>query len=226
MLTGILAILHFVQDGPTWKILFILFAVLERIYETFYTGQGKTREQLNNDWPLLFVVFSYMVAFFGAFFESYLVPRRFFYLPVFIGLVCYGASLILRWSAIHTLGKQWNIHSQREPSFQNLPILIRKGPYRYLRHPYYLGACIEIVSIPLVMTAWYSLAFAVLVVCPVEIFRGFFEERYLVTTFGWPYLKYRHERGAFFPLKKPHNYDRRKISVPISFPDRRIPSCD
>ncbi|MBE7163217.1 MAG: isoprenylcysteine carboxyl methyltransferase family protein [Williamsia herbipolensis] len=69
------------------------------------------------------------------------------------------AAQALRWWCIRTLGPQWNTRIVVTPS---LP-LVRRGPYRVLRHPNYVAVVVEGIALPLVHTAWITaIAFTVL----------------------------------------------------------------
>lgn len=65
-----------------------------------------------------------------------------------LGLVV--AAQALRWWCILTLGRQWNIRVIVVPG---LP-LVRRGPYRWLRHPNYVAVILEGIALPLVHSAW------------------------------------------------------------------------
>jgi methyltransferase len=58
----------------------------------------------------------------------------------------------LRWWCVRTLGPQWNTRVVVVPG---LP-LVRRGPYRLLRHPNYLAVVVEVAALPLVHTAWLT----------------------------------------------------------------------
>lgn len=64
----------------------------------------------------------------------------------------------LRYAAIRTLGRRWTVRIVTVPD--QAPV--RRGIYRYLRHPNYLGVALEIAAVPLLHTAYLtSLAFSV-----------------------------------------------------------------
>ncbi len=216
--------LHLHGNAPIWRFVFILFAACERVYETFYTSREQNRENLQGDWTLLAVVVVYMMAFYGSFYNYYLARPLILKWIILTGLILYSCSLVFRWVAIFSLRGQWGIHSVEQDRLGGDRELIRSGPYRYMRHPYYFFVCIEIISIPLIMGANWALLLAVFIVCPLEIFRGYLEEKHLLNTFGWAYLKYKHERAGFFPMKKLENFNRREIDTPIEFVDRRTSS--
>ena len=58
-----------------------------------------------------------------------------------------------------SLGQFWTTRIITAPG---LP-LVRRGPYRYLRHPNYVIVVAEIAILPLIFSAWWiALAFSVL----------------------------------------------------------------
>jgi methyltransferase len=69
------------------------------------------------------------------------------------------ASQALRWWCIATLGRQWNTRVIVVPELD----LVRRGPYRWLRHPNYVAVVVEGFALPLVYSAWITaLVFTVL----------------------------------------------------------------
>lgn len=64
---------------------------------------------------------------------------------------------ILRYISMQALGQRWTlpIVTVQEPA-------IATGPYRYLRHPNWLGVILEIAGLPLIHSAyWTALGFAI-----------------------------------------------------------------
>ncbi len=66
--------------------------------------------------------------------------------------VLFGAGQLLRRSARRALGWRWSVRIVTVPG---LPA-VSNGPYRYLRHPNYLGVALEIAALPLIHGAWLS----------------------------------------------------------------------
>ncbi len=62
------------------------------------------------------------------------------------------AAMALRYWAIATLGRRWTTR------IVVLPVepLVRRGPYRWLRHPNYLAVAVELAALPLVHGAWWT----------------------------------------------------------------------
>ncbi len=67
-------------------------------------------------------------------------------LPLFwIGLVAFLAGQWLRYLAIRNLGPRWTVKAMVVPGEQ----VVGQGPFRYLRHPNYLGVVLELAGLPL-----------------------------------------------------------------------------
>jgi methyltransferase len=65
----------------------------------------------------------------------------------------------LRYWAIFSLGENWNTQILVVPGAQ----LVRRGPYRYFKHPNYFVVIVEILTFPLIFGAWITaLVFSVL----------------------------------------------------------------
>lgn len=73
-------------------------------------------------------------------------------------LAVVATTMALRWWVIRILGDRWTIRVWVLPGAP----LVARGPYRWLRHPNYLGVAVEVVALPLVHTAWWTaLAFGI-----------------------------------------------------------------
>ncbi len=67
-------------------------------------------------------------------------------------LVLVALAQGLRWWCIATLGRQWNTRVVVVPGLS----LVRRGPYRWMRHPNYVAVVVEGFALPLVHTAWVT----------------------------------------------------------------------
>jgi methyltransferase len=72
------------------------------------------------------------------------------------GLTAFLAGAALRLWCIHTLGGWWNARARVDPGL----CVASHGPYRWIRHPNYLGVLLEVVGLPLAGGAWLTLALA------------------------------------------------------------------
>lgn len=65
----------------------------------------------------------------------------------------------LRWLTISTLGRRWTTRILVLPD----KATVSHGPFRWLRHPNYLGVCLEVSGVPLIGGCWRTaLVFGVL----------------------------------------------------------------
>jgi methyltransferase len=84
---------------------------------------------------------AYPAAFLAMFGEAFVrgMPPR----AVFIaGAAVFACGKALKWWAILTLGRRWTFRVITVPG----AALVRTGPYRFLRHPNYIGVCGELVG--------------------------------------------------------------------------------
>ena len=66
--------------------------------------------------------------------------------------VLFVLSNLLRWWVIHILGKLWNVQVMDSSRIG----VVTSGPYRWIRHPNYVGVILEVFSLPLIHTAWIT----------------------------------------------------------------------
>ena len=76
--------------------------------------------------------------------------------------------------------------------------LVTRGPYRWVRHPFYDCMALFIVSIALMTANWFVLASGMLMFTLLAI-RSQTEEQKLLERFGEPYREYRAMTGRFLP---------------------------
>jgi methyltransferase len=88
----------------------------------------------------------------GAVVEVWVANRPFLPALGWSMLAVVVLSQALRWWCIATLGNQWNTRVIVVPG---LP-LVRRGPYRIMRHPNYVAVVAEGFALPLVHTAWVT----------------------------------------------------------------------
>lgn len=170
---------------------------IERMWAMYSRPELRGGGGAGRDWTAIAVGYAYVLTL-GAAVVEFLLRRQGLYGWVAVsGAAVYGAGVALRYWAFHVLRHQWRVDVSDAGVERHL---VREGPYRHMRHPLYLGACLEIVGLPVFLGAWGSLAFGVLVFIPLEIVRAYFEERFLRKLFGVAYQRYAAEVWAFFPL--------------------------
>jgi protein-S-isoprenylcysteine O-methyltransferase Ste14 len=100
----------------------------------------------------------------------------------------------LRHTCIRTLGANWSLQIKRVTQ----PQLVTAGPYRHIRHPYYLSVLIELLGVCLLFNSFYSLLFLICIHCPLLIVRIYQEEKILIKIFSKRYLRYKTSAGCLF----------------------------
>jgi protein-S-isoprenylcysteine O-methyltransferase Ste14 len=112
-----------------------------------------------------------------------------------IGLIVLWGFLLV-WTFRH-LGKNLTdtVVTRREHA------LVTTGPYRYVRHPFYLAFIVAVVGGTLVAANWFVLLSG-LVPFSFLIARTRIEEEKLIERFGDEYREYMEKTGRFFPSVK------------------------
>jgi methyltransferase len=67
-------------------------------------------------------------------------------------LVLFVLATALRWWAIGSLGAHWNVRVMDSAALG----VVVTGPFRWVRHPNYLGVFVEMAALPLIHTAWVT----------------------------------------------------------------------
>lgn len=134
--------------------LFIFFLIglrmgellLARRNEKWLLQQGAV-EYGQKHYPLIVMLH---VFFFVSLIVEYLIVEPSSYsLPLFL---LFFILLAFKVWTILALGKFWNTKIYRVTAFP----LIKKGPYRYLKHPNYIQVIAEIAIIPLIFHLYYT----------------------------------------------------------------------
>ena len=86
--------------------------------------------------------------------EVFAGRRRFRPRLAVLALGLFAAGQALRLTAIRTLGPRWSTRVMTMPGAGP----VRRGIYRHIRHPNYLGVELEILAVPLVHSAYLTSA--------------------------------------------------------------------
>jgi cation diffusion facilitator CzcD-associated flavoprotein CzcO/isoprenylcysteine carboxyl methyltransferase (ICMT) family protein YpbQ len=86
--------------------------------------------------------------------EVWLLQRPFLWPLALASAVLSLGALGLRLASIRSLGDRWTLPTVVVPGVDR----VRTGIYKWMRHPNWLGVCIEIACTPLIHTAWLSAA--------------------------------------------------------------------
>ena len=116
-------------------------------------------------------------------------------LIVYVGivLIVVGAAFAL-WAA-STLGSHFDL----EPEVHREHVVVRGGPYRFVRHPVYLGLGVHLVGACVASGNLILILGVLLVGLPLLYLRAYAEERLLRAELGPAYIAYAREVGMFVP---------------------------
>lgn len=107
--------------------------------------------------------FRWLVLFHGCILVCAGAEVLFLHRPLIPALAISMAALfilsnVLRWWVIRTLAGHWNVEVMESARVG----VISSGPYRWVRHPNYVGVVAEVFSLPMIHTAWITAIIAVL----------------------------------------------------------------
>ncbi|MBS7649152.1 hypothetical protein KEJ17_05870 [Candidatus Bathyarchaeota archaeon] len=132
---------------------------------------------------LLGLIFLVFTLFFFAWFFKYRKP-----IDVLI-------STYVTFSKVMKKNSLKNLSGRTEP-------LIVKGPYRYVRHPLYLGVVLFVLGLFLVLDYSFLLVSAILLLLWFNFVVASFEEKELKAIFGEQYNQYSKEVPKIIPFTK------------------------
>ncbi|HEY6947155.1 MAG TPA: isoprenylcysteine carboxylmethyltransferase family protein [Candidatus Acidoferrum sp.] len=114
----------------------------------------------------------------GAALEVVLLRRPF--LPLFgtTMFVLFLASNLMRLWVVRTLGNLWSVQVMDSTRMG----VVTTGPFRFVRHPNYTGVTLEMISLPLIHTAWITATVTVLAYAVVMSLRIRAEENVLMAS--------------------------------------------
>ena len=111
------------------------------------------------------------------------------------GLALLLFGIVIRWTAIHTLGKYFSSTVLIKDDHQ----LVRTGWYAHLRHPAYAGALVAHLGLGMAFANWFSIACSSVPYFVAAIYRMHVEEQALSEAFGQEYADYSRNTKRLIP---------------------------
>lgn len=106
------------------------------------------------------------------------------------------AAFALRHAARRALARMWSVHVE----IREAHTLVRDGPYRYLRHPIYVGMMVEVAAALVVLGSWRVAVPGLLLNAAAVAARVRAEEQAMARQLGERWAEYCRTTGAFLPL--------------------------
>lgn len=88
----------------------------------------------------------------GAALEVVLLRRPFLPLLAATMFVLFLASNLMRFWVVRAMGNLWSVQVMDSTRIG----VVTTGPFRFVRHPNYTGVILEMISLPLIHTAWIT----------------------------------------------------------------------
>lgn len=111
------------------------------------------------------------------------------------GLATGLAAFWIRSEARKALGKMWSVNIEIRENHQ----LVKTGPYRFVRHPIYVGAILEIVGAIVLLQSWWIALLGVICYTPALLWRVRVEEEAMRKQIGQPWVDYCATTGSVLP---------------------------
>jgi protein-S-isoprenylcysteine O-methyltransferase Ste14 len=170
----------------------------EKVWSSLLRMPAKVEVVPQGDWTAALVAFAYLGVVSSVLGDLHARRVGFPSLTALgFGALLYAGGLGLKWTALSRLGESWSI--QLDQARAGALPLVRTGPYRYIRHPIYLGAVCDGFGTALLFASTSGLVVAAFIYAPAMLLRARFEERCLATELGPLYEAYRRDVPGFFP---------------------------
>jgi protein-S-isoprenylcysteine O-methyltransferase Ste14 len=115
--------------------------------------------------------------------------------PRYAALTLMIAGLIIRWTAILSLGKAFSVNV----AIRHKQTLYRSGLYRLVRHPSYTGLMICLAAVALAGRNWAGAALVLVPTTAALVYRMHVEEKALLGAFGDAYRAYSQSTRRLIP---------------------------
>ncbi len=184
-----------------YLVLFIVFVIIRKYSERKYGSEGiKARKENLVEIIILSFVGLGMIAPLVYVFTSWIDFSN-YYLPETLRWA--GATLFIL--ACYLL---WRSHADLKNNFaiileiKNNHVLIKKGVYKYIRHPLYAAHLLWALAQLLLIPNWIAGPSFLLLSIPLYFYRVPKEEDMMIKQFGEEYLVYMKKTGMIFPKIK------------------------
>jgi protein-S-isoprenylcysteine O-methyltransferase Ste14 len=123
-------------------------------------------------------------------------PARTHPAALVIALAFSAIAIVLSWTAVAHLGKQFRVHAGLYADHQ----LVRTGPYAVVRHPIYASLLAMLLATVVLLTPWLRAPLALVVFLVGTEIRVRSEDRLLASRFGDQFAEYRKGVPAYIPF--------------------------
>jgi protein-S-isoprenylcysteine O-methyltransferase Ste14 len=180
------------------EILFIASVVLVSGIESAVRRRSRLKDRGSHDWTLVLIglvtLISLAVATYAAAQQVAPLPGGRWW-PVIAGLILIWIGFAVRIWSIVTLGRFFQLTVVVQADHK----VVDRGPYRWLRHPSYLGIIVTNTGVGLAEGDWVSVAVMLFGTLAVFLVRIRVEERALLGKLGDQYATYASRTARLVP---------------------------
>lgn len=112
------------------------------------------------------------------------------------GEILFVLGYVLTAYSIRALGRYYSTFVEVLPDHP----VIETGPYRFIRHPNYLGQLVGVIGLGLALQAWIALLLLVIAASGYFAYRIRNEEAFLVAEMGDQYASYMKRKSGLIPF--------------------------
>jgi protein-S-isoprenylcysteine O-methyltransferase Ste14 len=115
-----------------------------------------------------------------------------------LSIVLFLLAALLSWTGARALGRQWRLDAGLSADHE----LITFGPYRFVRHPIYTSMLCVLFGTGFLITPWWLLLPAFLILIAGTEIRVRIEDNLLASQFGEGFVEYKRRVPAYIPFLK------------------------
>ena len=184
-----------------WVIYWLAFLLIKKSKGSFQNIRQESVIDSKSKKPLIwltalhFALYSFLWQETGSLKDIPALSNSFYPAAFAIGIILLAGGVIFSIISRYYLGPSWSfltITSVNRP-------FIKEGPYKFIRHPIYLGLFVIWLGVSLVFFNWIGLVSAFTVLLPLLYHRAKIEEENLINTFGIEYQNHISSTGLMFP---------------------------
>lgn len=184
-----------------WVIYWLLFLLIKKSRGSFQTIKQESVVDPKSKKPLIWVIvlhfalYSFLWTEIGGLKDIPALSNSFYPAAFAIGIILLAGGVIFSIVSRYYLGSNWSlltITSIDRP-------FIKEGPYKFVRHPIYLGLFMIWLGASLIFFNWIGFVSAFAVLLPLLYHRAKIEEENLINTFGIDYQNHISSTGLMFP---------------------------
>ena len=172
---------------------FLISELILLIVKRSKPGEVKIKKDKSS---LLILWITILISLFAGIFISVRYPgSETFLFFVWSGLFIFYIGIIIRWTAIFQLRKEFTV----DVSISKNHKIKDNGLYRYIRHPSYLGLLMEFFGFSLLYNNWFTILIINIPIFIAMLYRIKIEEELLTEAFGIDYENYKRRTKKLFP---------------------------